>query len=114
MWSLVHILPPACPMYQFQNFIQFLLFFLLGTSLHGFSNTILKMLSQDLFLYLCQSTSNSAYLVQDINTIFTAFNHLLHAANLTLDSSQCDQVILMTWIFLHLLPLSYQHYYYTP
>jgi hypothetical protein len=89
-------------MYQLQDFIQLLLFFFLGTSFHSLSYAVLKMLFQNLLLYPCKGTFDSIYLAQNVDTVFTAFNHPLNAANLSFDSSQGNQVIFVTRILLHL------------
>lgn len=77
-------------MYQLENFIQLLLLFLFRTAFYSFGYAVLKMLFQDLLFYLGKGAFDGIYLVQNINTILTIFDHPLNAANLPLNSPQGD------------------------
>ncbi len=73
-------------MYQFQDFIQLLLSFFFRASFYGFGYAVLKVLFQNILFYLGKSALDGIYLVQNVNTVLTVFDHPLNAANLPLDS----------------------------
>jgi hypothetical protein len=94
-------------MYQFENFIQLLLFLLFRGPSYGSSYTMLKMFFQNLFFYSTKSPFYRVYLVQNVNTILAVFDHCLYTANLTLNSPQRNQIIFVARILPHLLALSH-------
>jgi len=109
-----YILHPACLVDKFQDFIQLFLLLLFGIALYRRCNALPKMPVQNPFFHTRQSPLDGVYLVQNIDAILAVLDHLLNPADLTFDTPQRNQIVLMARITLHAPFLSHPFSYYTP
>lgn len=73
-------------MYQFENFVHLLLFFLLGRPFYSCCYAVFKVFSQDLFFNTTKGSFDGIYLVEYVDAVLAVFYHSLNATDLPLNS----------------------------